>query len=272
VIDMLEGEVAPVERELRGYARRQVGCHALIDTYYGIGELTAVTIVAELGDCRRFANSRDAGRYSGLDITVYQSDRRRALGTYRVKARRRCAGRHNEAAQTARRGERILDREYYLQLKDRIGGTAPASRSRARCSSAATTPCAISAMTHWRHRPRRRIRADVAQPRAARVAPVLARPTPRQHRRLPVSWPRDPSFGCALRQPGPAGPEPPTIFQPFARLKPSLTPMRRGRLPNDYIPPRAPPGKIERPQRFPCGITPSTSGRRPIAKPGRGPK
>ena len=68
VIDMLEREIDPVERDLRGYARRQTGCQALIDAYYGIGELTAVTIVAELGDCRRFANSRDAVRYSGLEM------------------------------------------------------------------------------------------------------------------------------------------------------------------------------------------------------------
>ena len=50
VIDMLEREIDPVDRDLPGYARRQTGCQALIDTYYGIGELTAVTIVAELGD------------------------------------------------------------------------------------------------------------------------------------------------------------------------------------------------------------------------------
>ena len=60
---------------LRAYARQQPGCRALIDQIYGIGELTSVTILAELGDARRFHNSRDAVRYAGLDITVYQSDR-----------------------------------------------------------------------------------------------------------------------------------------------------------------------------------------------------
>jgi transposase len=68
LIDALECEIDPVDRELRRYARRQTGCKALIDTYYGIGELCAVTVVAELGDCRRFANSRDAVRYSGLEM------------------------------------------------------------------------------------------------------------------------------------------------------------------------------------------------------------
>jgi transposase len=43
---------------------------------FGVGELTAVTILAELGDARRFSTSRDAVRYAGLDVTVHQSDRR----------------------------------------------------------------------------------------------------------------------------------------------------------------------------------------------------
>jgi transposase len=68
IVDALEREIAPLDRELRRYARRQTGCKALIEAYYGIGELCAVTVVSELGDCRRFANSRDAVRYRGLDI------------------------------------------------------------------------------------------------------------------------------------------------------------------------------------------------------------
>lgn len=41
---------------------------------YGIGELTSVAILAELGDCRRFSCSRYAVRYGGPDITVHASD------------------------------------------------------------------------------------------------------------------------------------------------------------------------------------------------------
>ena len=123
VIDLLEREIDPVERELRGYARRQTGCQALIDAYYGIGELTAVTIVAELGDCRRFANSRDAVRYSGLDITVYQSDRHRAPGHLSRQGPPALRWALYEAAQASRRGgERSPDRAYYLEVKERIGG------------------------------------------------------------------------------------------------------------------------------------------------------
>jgi Transposase IS116/IS110/IS902 family len=70
VIDALELQLAPLSRALRFYARVQIGCQALIEAYYGIGELTAVTILAELGDCRRFQNSRDAVRYGGLETVA----------------------------------------------------------------------------------------------------------------------------------------------------------------------------------------------------------
>ena len=79
LIDALETQIAPLDKELRAYARRQPGCRALM-THYGIGELTAVTILAELGDCTRFSSSRQAVRYAGLDITVHQSDQHRSPG------------------------------------------------------------------------------------------------------------------------------------------------------------------------------------------------
>ena len=77
MIDALDRQLAPITRELRAYARRQVGCRALM-CHYGIGALTAVTILAELGDCRRFGSSTRAVRYSGLDITVAETDDERA--------------------------------------------------------------------------------------------------------------------------------------------------------------------------------------------------
>ena len=90
--------------------------------HYGIGELTAVTILAELGDARRFSSSRDAVRYAGLDITVHQSDQRRAPGHLSPP---RTAG----AALGAVRGRPVRrarpgspDRDYYHQAAERLGG------------------------------------------------------------------------------------------------------------------------------------------------------
>ena len=121
MIDALEAQIAPLDRELRAYARRQVGCKALM-VHYGIGALTAVTILAELGDCTRFSNSRQAVRYAGLDITVYQSDQHRAPGHISRQGPPALRWALYEAAQVARRGERSPDRQYYLDAKERIGG------------------------------------------------------------------------------------------------------------------------------------------------------
>jgi transposase len=121
MIDALERKLAPVDGGLRGYARRQIGCQALIDAYYGIGERCAVTVVAELGDCRRFSNSRDAVRYSGLDITVYQSDRHRAPGHLSRQGPSALRWALYEAAQVARH-PRSPDRAYYEQAAERRGG------------------------------------------------------------------------------------------------------------------------------------------------------
>ena len=119
--DALDVLLAPLTKELRDYARRQTGCRTLVDSYYGIGELCAVTILAELGDCRRFQNSRDAVRYGGLDITVFQSDRRRAPGRLSRQGPPALRWALYEAAHAARRPG-SPDRDYYVQAAERLGG------------------------------------------------------------------------------------------------------------------------------------------------------
>ena len=90
--------------------------------YYGVGELTAVTIVAELGDCRRFANSRDALRYSGLHhrLPIRPSPRPRASLPPRPAGA--ALGAIRSRAGLPAGGERSPDRAYYLEVKERIGG------------------------------------------------------------------------------------------------------------------------------------------------------
>jgi hypothetical protein len=105
-----------------------------------------VTILPELGDTRRFSSSRHAVRYAGLDITVHQSDQRRAPGHLSRQGPPALRWALFEAAQAARRPS-SPDRGYYDQAADRSAATAPAWRSRGSCSSAASTPCASSATT-----------------------------------------------------------------------------------------------------------------------------
>src|SRR4051812_48342231 len=120
MIDALETQITPLDKDLRSYARRQPGCRALMK-HYGIGELTAVTILAELGDARRFSSSRHAVRYAGLDVTVHQSDQRRAPGHLSRQGPPALRWALFEAAQAARRPG-SPDRAYYDQAAERLGG------------------------------------------------------------------------------------------------------------------------------------------------------
>ena len=120
MIDAHDAQLTPLDRELRTYARRQAGCRALMG-HYGIGPLTAVTILAELGDTGRFSSSREAVRYAGLDITVHQSDARRAPGRLSRQGPSALRWALFEAAQCARRPA-SPDHDYYTETAARLGG------------------------------------------------------------------------------------------------------------------------------------------------------
>src|SRR5205085_10855637 len=67
------------ERDLRPPARHRTGCQALM-TQYGIGEISALVTLCELGDVSRLHASRQAVRMAGIDIGVHRSDRHAQLG------------------------------------------------------------------------------------------------------------------------------------------------------------------------------------------------
>jgi transposase len=54
MIDSLDGQLRPLEAELRKLARRQTGCRALM-AQFGMGELTALMTLCELGDVQRLS-------------------------------------------------------------------------------------------------------------------------------------------------------------------------------------------------------------------------
>jgi transposase len=118
-IDALNARLEPLDGRLRSLARRQPGCLALT-RHYGIGEPTALAILAELGDARRFSSSRDAVRYAGLDTTVHESDRRRAAGHLSRQGPPLLRWALFEAAQVARRSG-SPDHDYYAESNHRLG-------------------------------------------------------------------------------------------------------------------------------------------------------
>jgi transposase len=120
LVDAIETQLVPLDARLRDYAKRQPGCRALM-RHFGIGPLTSVTILAELGDARRFDNSGQAVRFAGLDITVHQSDARRSPGRLSRQGPSALRWALFEAAQCARRPS-SPDHDYYLQAAQRLGG------------------------------------------------------------------------------------------------------------------------------------------------------
>src|SRR5262245_48330116 len=119
MLDCFDLELAPLDRELRAFARDQPGCRALIEHLYGVGPVSATAILAELGDCRRFSSSDDAVRHAGLDITVYQSDEKRAPGHLSHEGPAVLRWALYEAAVSAARAS-SPDRSYYLQVAARL--------------------------------------------------------------------------------------------------------------------------------------------------------
>ncbi|MGH2392156.1 MAG: hypothetical protein ACRDGH_01480 [Candidatus Limnocylindria bacterium] len=93
MIDATDAAAQPLKKELHRFGAREPACRALIAAQYGIGELIAVAVWFELGDCRRFSRSEQAQvpteRHIATDNGALRPDR----AQYWVRGRtewRRC--------------------------------------------------------------------------------------------------------------------------------------------------------------------------------------
>jgi transposase len=117
-IDRLTGELDPLRRQLNMLSRRQPGCRALRATQFGVGAVTSVAIWAELGDVRRFGNSDDVVRHTGLDITVHSSDGKGPPGRLSRQGPELLRWALYESAKCAARPA-APDHRYYTATRDR---------------------------------------------------------------------------------------------------------------------------------------------------------
>lgn len=122
-IDSLTEQIGPLRKQLETIGRFWPGPRALM-AHYGIGALCAVIIWAELGDCRRFHNSDQAVRFTGLDVTVYSSDGKRSPGRLARQGSPELRWALFEAAKCGARTS-SPDHDYYRELQDRLGGKRP---------------------------------------------------------------------------------------------------------------------------------------------------
>jgi len=119
MIEAIDVHIHALEAELCAVARHQKGCLAL-QSQWGVGPLSAVAMVAELGDVTRLSSSRKAVRFAGLDITVSESDIKRSRGYLSRQGPPVLRRTLYEAATSAWR-KASPDHEYYLQTKGRLG-------------------------------------------------------------------------------------------------------------------------------------------------------
>jgi transposase len=118
MLDTLDTELDTLHRQIRTFAKQQPGCQAL-QTQYGVGPITATAIWAMMGDTRRFTASRQAVRHTGLDVTVYSSDGKRAPGHLAKQGPPLLRWALYEAACLAAH-TRAPDHDFYASVKDRI--------------------------------------------------------------------------------------------------------------------------------------------------------
>jgi len=119
VIEALEAQLEPVERELRRFARCDRRCQAL-QRLYGVGPIIACHLLAELGEPLRFRRSRQAVRHSGLDPSVSESGETRRRGKLSKQGSPQLRWALVQAAQHARRPS-SPEHGLYLTVSRRVG-------------------------------------------------------------------------------------------------------------------------------------------------------
>ena len=124
IVDGLTERIELLRTDHKTVGRSQPGCQAL-QTLWGIGPLLGPIIWAEMGDTRRFSSSGQAVRYTGLDITVYQSDSKRSPGKLSRQGSSTLRWALVEAAQHASK-KSSPDYVYYQQTKTRVGASRAA--------------------------------------------------------------------------------------------------------------------------------------------------
>ena len=120
-LDMLaaiEARMEMLRKRLRDAARHLTGAKVLAAQLYGVGPITALALTCWLAGEGRFSSSRKAVRFTGLDITVWSSDRKGPPGRLSRQGPPVLRWAVYEAGKTHARAS-APDHRYYAAVKDR---------------------------------------------------------------------------------------------------------------------------------------------------------
>jgi transposase len=121
MIAAVEARLGPLRHQLRDAARHLTGAKTLAARLYGVGPLTALALTCWLAGEGRFSSSRKAVRFTGLDITVWSSDRKGPPGQLSRQGPPVLRWAAYEAGKTHARAS-APDHGYYATVKDRKNG------------------------------------------------------------------------------------------------------------------------------------------------------
>jgi len=82
-LDAVDAQLAAIDRQLEQVARAEPWCDPVrwLCCFRGISTLTALGLLAEIGDFRRFASARELMSFLGLTVSEYSSGERRSRGS-----------------------------------------------------------------------------------------------------------------------------------------------------------------------------------------------
>jgi transposase len=130
VVEDLDRQLAPLERELRPHARADPRVRHLM-TIPGVAELLGLTLASEIGDVSRFPTAGKLVGYSGLTPTIKQSGQSSRTGRISKAGPATLRWAAVEAAQQAWRPNNPWHR-LYTNTKTRHGKSNPAKAAVAR--------------------------------------------------------------------------------------------------------------------------------------------
>jgi transposase len=114
----LEARMGVLRTQLREAARHLIGAKVLAARLYGVGPVTALALTCWLAGAGRFSSSAKAVRFTGLDVTVWSSDRKGPPGRLSRQGPPVLRWAVYEAGKTHARSS-APDHGYYAQVKDR---------------------------------------------------------------------------------------------------------------------------------------------------------
>jgi transposase len=79
---LTERQMAQAERVIGELVRRDSfhDVYGILTSFPGVAQLTAATVIAEVGDFKRFTDRKSIGRYAGLNPRVYASGGKQRIG------------------------------------------------------------------------------------------------------------------------------------------------------------------------------------------------